>query len=62
MTLNGQTCSHIFQWRIQDRGDIDPLGGHGPLTQALFSENVCKNERIGSRRSAKVFIVNTRLE
>ena len=22
--------------------------GHGPLMWALFSENVCKNERIGS--------------
>ena len=27
-----------------------PVGGHGPLTRALFSENVCKNERIGSHR------------
>ena len=25
-------------------------GGHGPLTWALFGENVCKNERIGSHR------------
>ena len=24
-------------------------GGHGPLTKALFGENVCENERIGSR-------------
>ena len=22
-------------------------GGHGPLTRAIFSENVCENERIG---------------
>ena len=34
-----------------------PMGGHapvrrgrGPPTWALFSENVCKNERIGSHR------------
>ena len=26
--------------------------GRGPLMQALFGENVCKNERIGCRRGA----------
>ena len=25
-----------------------PVGGRGPLMQALFGENVCENERIGS--------------
>ena len=25
-----------------------PVGGRGPPTWALFGENVCKNERIGS--------------
>ena len=25
-----------------------PIRGHGPQTQALFSENVCENERIVS--------------
>ena len=31
------------------RGGMDPLGGgHGPLTRALFAENVCENKRIGS--------------
>ena len=29
---------------------MDPLGGRGPPMQVLFAENVCKNERIGSRR------------
>ena len=29
---------------------MDPLGGLGPLMWALFVENVCENERIGSRR------------
>ena len=29
-------------------GGVHPLGGRGPPTWALFSENVCKNERIGS--------------
>ena len=29
---------------------VHPLGGHGPLTWALFGENVCKNKRIGSHR------------
>ena len=29
---------------------VDPLEGHGPPTQALFSENLCKNERVGSHR------------
>ena len=30
-------------------GGVDPFwGGHGPPMQALFSENVCGNERIGS--------------
>ena len=27
-------------------------GGRGPPTWALFGENVCKNERIGSNRGA----------
>ena len=31
-------------------GGHGPVRGHGPLTQALFGENVCENERIGSRR------------
>ena len=31
---------------------VDPLGGRGPLTWVLFSENVCKNERIGFCRGA----------
>ena len=32
-------------------GGMDPLGGGcGPLTQVLFSENVCKNEGIWSCR------------
>ena len=31
-------------------GHADPLGGHGPPMWALFAENVCENERIGSRR------------
>ena len=30
--------------RISRRGDVDPLGGRGPPTQALFGENVCENE------------------
>ena len=31
-------------------GGVHPLGGHGPPTWALFGENVCENERIGSHR------------
>ena len=32
-------------------GAVHPLGGgRGPPKWALFSENVCKNERIGSHR------------
>ena len=38
--------------RISRRG-MDPLGGHGPLTQALCSENVCENERIGGMHQAR---------
>ena len=34
------------QWQIQDF----PWGAREPLTQALFTKNVCKNERIGSCR------------
>ena len=29
---------------------VDPLGGRGPPTWALFGKNVCENERIGFRR------------
>ena len=33
---------------------VHPLeGGCGPLTQALFSENVYENERIGSHREGR---------
>ena len=39
------------QGRIQDF--VDPfLRGRGPLTRVLFGENVCENERIGTRRGA----------
>ena len=32
---------------------VDPLGGGVDLpTRVLFGENVCQNERIGSRRGA----------
>ena len=46
---------HISQITVADpgfpMGGHAPIkGGHGPLTWALFSENVCKNERIGSHR------------
>ena len=35
--------------RISRRGGVHPLvGGRGPPTWALFSENVCENERSGS--------------
>ena len=34
-------------------GGVDPLGGHGPPTQVLTGKNVCKNERIGSRRRGR---------
>ena len=33
---------------------MHPLGGgHGPPMQALFSENVCQNERIESHRGGR---------
>ena len=35
-------------------GGVHPLGGCGPLTRALFSENVYENERIGSHREGCV--------
>ena len=39
--------------RIFCRGGVDPFGGGvWPPTWALFSENVCENERIGSCRGA----------
>ena len=34
--------------RISHRGGHAPIGGHGPPTWALFGENVCENETIGS--------------
>ena len=49
-------CYHIgkSQWRIQDfpKGGRGPVRGRGPPTRVLFSENVCENKRIGSRRGA----------
>ena len=36
--------------RISHGGGVDPLGRHRPPMWALFGENVCKNERIGSTR------------
>ena len=38
--------------RISRRGGVHPLGGRGPLMWALFIENVCEKERIGSHRGA----------
>ena len=38
--------------RISRRGGVHPLGGR-PLMRALFGENVCKNERIGSHRGGR---------
>ena len=38
--------------RISRRGACTHLGGREPLTQVLFGENVCENERIGSHREA----------
>ena len=35
-------------------GGRGPVRGHGPPTRALFSENVCENKRIGSRRGWRV--------
>ena len=47
--------SKMLQCSVADpgfpiRGGVHPLGGRGPPTQVLFSENVCENERIGSHR------------
>ena len=41
----------VLQWQIQDlpRGR-GPVRGRGPPMRVLFSENVCENERIASRR------------
>ena len=47
-----RTFKNRIQWQIQDFpwGGHGPVGGHGPPMRALFAENVCKNERIGSCR------------
>ena len=52
--LNLCICVFRQQWRIQafPLGGAEPLGGHRPLMQALFGENVSENERIGSRWGA----------
>ena len=34
-------------------GGVGPLGVRRPPTQVLFGENVCENERIGSRRGVR---------
>ena len=39
--------------RISRREGVHPIGGHGPLKQAFFRENVCKNERIGSNTGVR---------
>ena len=51
LSIDDRACNplvsieRIFnQWRIEDF----PLGGRRPPTRALFGENVCENERIGS--------------
>ena len=38
--------SHVNSLTVADPGF--PVEGHRPPTQALFSENICENERIGS--------------
>ena len=39
----------IYSWlAVADPGF--PAGGRGPQMRALFGENVCENERIGSHR------------
>ena len=43
----------LFHASVADPG-FPGGGGRGPATQALFGENVCKNERIRSRRGACV--------
>ena len=56
-TLNLRT-EHVVSYAMYPVADpgfpvggvVDPLGGHGPPMWALFTENVCKNERIESRR------------
>ena len=41
--------------RAPVRGGHGPIrGGRGPPMWALFGENVCKNERIGSHRGGGV--------
>ena len=54
MKIKKRYISNAIQWQIQDFpwGGVHPLGGHGPPTWALFGENVCENERIGSHRGA----------
>ena len=47
----GGTCrAHDLPYAVADPGF--PIGGRGPPTWALFGENVCENERIGSHRGA----------
>ena len=46
LNLEGQfTINNVYP--VADPGFS--FGGHQPPTQALFGENVCENERIGSR-------------
>ena len=39
--------------RISDRGRGPIWGGRGTLTWALFGENICENERIGSHEGGR---------
>ena len=48
--LSQNYCDAVADQGFPVAGGMDPLGRCGHLMQALFAENVCENERIGSRR------------
>ena len=48
--IGQSTCPHTAVDPGFHVGGHGPVGGCGPPTWALFAENVCENERIGTHR------------
>ena len=52
LTVNVNMIKSVEDPGFPMGGRAPVRGGHGPPMWALFGENVCENERIGSHRGA----------